>query len=109
MEHTMICAAGMIVRAAAGRDAGRFFVVTHTDGKDLFLADGQRRTLAHPKRKNPLHVRKTDQQIPLEGLTDKRLRTLLQPLNGSAENGSRFNDSSRKEVIDDVEAGRNRG
>ncbi len=75
------CQPGMIVRASAGRDAGRFFLVTALCGADLWLADGERRTLSRPKRKNPAHVHPTRQTLPLEGLTDRALRTALKPLN----------------------------
>ena len=47
---------GSIVLANAGRDQdGVFFVVGEADGFVL-LADGKRRKLEHPKRKNPVHV-----------------------------------------------------
>ena len=47
---------GSIVLANAGRDQdGLFFVVGEADGFVL-LADGKRRKLEHPKRKNPVHV-----------------------------------------------------
>ena len=47
---------GSIVLANAGRDQdGVFFVVGEADGFVL-LADGKRRKLERPKRKNPVHV-----------------------------------------------------
>ena len=47
---------GSIVLANAGRDQdGLFFVVGEADGFVL-LADGKRRKLEHPKRKNPVHI-----------------------------------------------------
>ena len=47
---------GSVVLAQAGRDReGLFFVVGEQDGF-LLLADGRRRKLEHPKRKNPRHV-----------------------------------------------------
>ena len=50
-------AKGSIVLAQAGRDQdGLFFVVGEAQGS-LLLADGKRRKLEHPKRKNPGHVR----------------------------------------------------
>lgn len=106
MQHTMTCLPGTIVRATAGRDAGRFFVVTAVTERDLFIADGQRRKLAQPKRKNPLHVQKTDQSLRLEELNDSRLRAALASLQPKID-GTRLNDSSRKEVIADVETGCN--
>ena len=48
---------GTIVLAEAGRDQdGLFFVVGESEGR-LLLADGKRRRLAHPKHKNPQHLR----------------------------------------------------
>ena len=47
---------GSIVLATAGRDQdGLFFVVGQADGF-LLLADGKRRKLERPKRKNPRHL-----------------------------------------------------
>ena len=76
-----ICEPGRIVLAKAGRDAGRYYVVAGLEGADLLLADGKRRKLGDPKRKNPLHVQATAQTLPLEGMTDKSLRSALGPLN----------------------------
>lgn len=102
-----ICRVGQIVLAKAGRDAGRFFLVTALEGADLLLADGCRRTLAKPKRKNPAHVQATAQTLSAEGLTDRALRTALAPLNAAASKPQSKPNQIRKEVIDDVEAGCN--
>ena len=101
------CQPGMIVRATAGRDAGRFFLVTATNGAELLLADGKRRTLANPKRKNPAHVQKTAQTLSTEGLTDRALRAALKPLNDAVSQPQSKPNQTRKEVIDDVETGCN--
>ena len=102
-----ICQPGRIVLAKAGRDAGRFFLVVSLDGTDLMLADGERRRLLAPKRKNPIHVQATKQTIPLEALTDKALRQALKPLNAAAKAPKTKMNQIRKEVIDDVETGCN--
>ena len=98
---------GMIVRAKAGRDAGRYYAVIATDGAELMLADGRRRTLAHPKRKNPAHVQATKQRLALGSLTDKALRAYLKPLNEAVSEPQTKMNQIRKEVIDDVETGCN--
>ena len=54
---------GSIVLATAGRDAGMYFVVVAADEHFVWLANGKRRTLANPKRKNKKHV----QQKPSTG------------------------------------------
>lgn len=40
-----------------GRDRDKFYVVVGTDGGYVSVADGAKRTLANPKRKNLRHVR----------------------------------------------------
>ncbi|HAG12713.1 MAG TPA: hypothetical protein DCG49_02495 [Ruminococcus sp.] len=102
-----ICEPGRIVLCKAGRESGRYFLVTALEGADLLLVDGKHRLMQNPKRKNPLHVQATAQTIPLSGLTDKAIRKILNPLNETVNRPqSKFNQI-RKEVIDDVETGCN--
>ena len=102
-----ICQPGTVVRALAGRDAGRFFIVAGLDGAELLLADGARRKLACPKRKNPAHVQATKTVLPLSALTDKAIRQVLKPYNEAVSAPQTKQNQIRKEVIDDVEAGCN--
>ena len=64
---------------------GLNFLVAALDGAELLLADGNRRPLQNPKRKNPAHVQATKQTLSLEGLTDKALRAVLNPMNEKAK------------------------
>ena len=68
---------GLVVRTLAGRDMGNFFVVLSVDGGYALIADGKRRKLASPKRKNLRHLQRTDQFVELDGVTDKKLRNVL--------------------------------
>jgi ribosomal protein L14E/L6E/L27E len=68
---------GSVVIAEAGRDSGGHFVVTGCDEKFCFIADGKSRKLSSPKRKNIKHIRLTDSMIDINGITDKKLRTML--------------------------------
>ena len=45
-----------IVKATAGRDAGKLFFVLGVEGDFLLLADGKTRRLEKPKRKKRRHV-----------------------------------------------------
>ena len=45
-----------IVRSLSGHDSGDLFCVMDTDGERLLLADGKRRRVNSPKRKNVKHV-----------------------------------------------------
>ena len=50
---------GQLVRSKAGRDKTRTYAVLDVEGEILALADGSRRTVAHPKRKKSRHVAPT--------------------------------------------------
>lgn len=68
---------GRVVISSAGHDKGRFMLVVGADGDRILVADGKERKLGHPKKKNIRHVRATAQTIELDGLTDKKLRQML--------------------------------
>ncbi len=68
---------GTVVKAKAGRDAGRLFVILSVDGKEAMIADGKTRKLDKPKRKNIRHLRATNTVLQTENLTDKSLRKKL--------------------------------
>ena len=68
---------GRVVKAAAGRDKGSYFVITEMEENYVFIADGKRRKLSLPKRKNLKHLRFTDNVIELNDMTDKKLRNVL--------------------------------
>lgn len=70
--------AGSLVIARAGRDKGSVFVAAELRQGVVFIADGKRRKLEKPKRKNIKHISPVgDTLICLDNMTDKRLRRLL--------------------------------
>lgn len=71
---------GSVVKAAAGRDDGGYFVVTDLQGDFCLIADGKSRKLASPKRKNLKHIRFTNSMIDLNDITDKKLRGILKEI-----------------------------
>ena len=77
---------GMIVRSTAGRDGDGFYVVLGMEQGAALIADGRRRKLAKPKRKNIRHLAMTARIIPEEELaTDNKIRRALWPLNFGGE------------------------
>jgi len=83
MAHDI--AVGQVVRSLAGHDSDSFYVVLAVQPGRVFLADGRQRKLAKPKAKNVRHIQKTNTIIPMDDCkTDKKLRTLLKPLNQAA-------------------------
>jgi ribosomal protein L14E/L6E/L27E len=52
---------GQVVRALAGRDRGRLFIVTEVlDDGYVRIADGAKRKIEAPKRKKSKHLQKYD-------------------------------------------------
>jgi len=69
---------GRIVIASAGRDKDAYFVVTGESEGYVLLCDGKGRPFERPKRKNPRHIKPTDDSLPMEGIkTNRALRRAL--------------------------------
>ena len=70
---------GTVVKAKAGRDYERNFVVTEVcgDGRYVLIADGKTRKLDKPKRKNIKHLAVSNTVIDLNEITDKKLKMIL--------------------------------
>lgn len=55
---------GKVVRITRGRDAGKYaIVVQQLDDKYVAIADGDKRKLDRPKRKNIIHLDVTDYTV----------------------------------------------
>ena len=70
---------GTVVKAKAGRDDEKNFVVTEVcgDGRYVLIADGKTRKLDKPKRKNIKHLAVSNTVIDLNEITDKKLKMIL--------------------------------
>ena len=77
---------GMVVISSAGHDCGNLFVVSGADERYVYVADGKERKLDSPKRKNRRHIRVTDDIIPADSMSDKKLRKALNALRARNKN-----------------------
>ena len=73
---------GQVVIPKQGRDKGRAMVVLSVEAEYLYLADGQIRTLAKPKKKKAKHIQPTNHVMDLQragsrGLQDADIRKML--------------------------------
>ncbi|MBQ7132272.1 MAG: KOW domain-containing RNA-binding protein [Oscillospiraceae bacterium] len=68
---------GRVVKALAGRDSGRFFVIVDIGEKFVEIADGKTRKLKEPKTKSLKHLMLTNTVTDIDGITDKKLRKVL--------------------------------
>lgn len=70
---------GSAVLSKAGRDKGRYFAVLSLDNEYAYLADGDLRKLATPKRKKQKHLAVTNTVFAAgEMATDKTLSAAIQ-------------------------------
>lgn len=74
---------GSIVKATAGRDCGRYFVIVETHEREVFIADGKTRKLESPKRKNIRHLEFTGEKLKLDDMTNKKLKIVLGKMSGT--------------------------
>ncbi len=76
---------GEFVYAAAGRDAGKCFIVISCEDNYLYLCDGKNRKVSNPKKKKIKHVKATGKHDELiiskldavGKLTNKEIRCSL--------------------------------
>ncbi|HWP51129.1 MAG TPA: KOW domain-containing RNA-binding protein [Clostridia bacterium] len=69
---------GMVVRALAGRDAGKWFAVLVSDEDFTLIVDGKSRPLARPKRKRNKHLAVTAAKLSDDCMTtDRKLKSAL--------------------------------
>ena len=68
---------GTVVKAKAGRDKEGFFVVVKSEEKMVFIADGRRRKVENPKKKNPVHLTITNTVLSDSMDTNRNIRKAL--------------------------------
>jgi len=66
-----------LCKSCAGHDKGIWHIVVREEAGFAYIADGRRRKLDKPKRKNIKHLQITNKTINLEFYTDKSLRKAL--------------------------------
>lgn len=76
---------GMVVRSQAGHDQNRFYILVAISGEYGFIADGKRRKIEKPKKKNLRHLKRTAAVLPPQEYdTNQKLRRVLWSYNEAA-------------------------
>ena len=68
---------GTVVKAKAGRDKEGFFVVVKSEDGWAYIADGRRRKVESPKKKNPIHLTVTNTVLSHSMDTNRNIRKAL--------------------------------
>lgn len=68
---------GSLVRSLAGHDKGSYYVVVGVEGKAVLIADGKEHKLERLKKKNMKHIKVMEHIFDLNGITNKKLRKLI--------------------------------
>ena len=77
---------GRVVYSKAGRDKGRFMVITAAEGETLWVCDGKERPLERPKKKNRKHIGLTNTVLDSGSMsTNRSLRRALKPFGATNE------------------------
>ncbi|HPU67587.1 MAG TPA: KOW domain-containing RNA-binding protein [Clostridiales bacterium] len=84
---------GCIVRSKAGRDKGKFLVVTAIEDNAVLLCDGKERPLERPKRKNIKHIAVTTAVLGADDMANNR--ALRRALRNYAQRTTQKQDQGR--------------
>ena len=77
---------GSVVISKAGRDKGYFLAVVDITDEGIFVCDGKERPVERPKKKNPLHLARTNMVLTEEETaTNRSLKRALSIISGSNE------------------------
>ena len=70
---------GMLAKVKAGHDKNHIYVITAIDEDRISLADGNLKTVCHPKKKNRKHIQQIT-SIRCVAVTDDKIRAILKTL-----------------------------
>ena len=69
---------GSVVFCVSGRDKGKYMVILNSVDGFVFIADGKRRKIENPKRKNMKHVKNINLTLDASDfITNRKLRRTL--------------------------------
>lgn len=68
---------GSLVMATAGREKGFCYVAAEVSGGFVYIADGRKRKIEKPKRKNIKHISPVGVVVQEQELTNKKIRQLI--------------------------------
>lgn len=68
---------GMLAKSLAGHDKGKIYVIINIEETEIWLADGENRTLDKLKKKKKKHVQLIRQKNDIDNADDASIRSIL--------------------------------
>ena len=68
---------GMLAKSLAGHDKGKIYVIINKEETEIWLADGENRTLDKLKKKKKKHVQLIRQKNDIDNADDASIRSIL--------------------------------
>ena len=68
---------GMLAKSKAGHDKGHVYVIMKEQGAYVYLADGNIRTIEHPKKKKKKHVQIILEKHEMSGIDNVGIKRIL--------------------------------
>ena len=68
---------GMLAKSLAGHDKGRIYVIINIEETQVYLANGETRTLDKLKKKKKKHVQLIRQKNDIENADDASIKSIL--------------------------------
>ena len=68
---------GMLAKSLAGHDKGKIYVIINIEETQIWLADGENRTLDKLKKKKKKHVQIIRQKNDIDNADDASIRSIL--------------------------------
>lgn len=68
---------GMLVKSKAGRDKDKIYAVVYVENEYVYVADGEKRSLRHAKRKNSRHLQPILKMGTAGGIDDSSIREAI--------------------------------
>ena len=68
---------GMLAKSLAGHDKGKIYVIINIEETEIWLADGENRTLDKLKKKKKKHVQLIRQKNDIDNADDASIKSIL--------------------------------
>lgn len=72
---------GLLVKAKAGHDTGKVYIIVESTEKYVLVCDGRIRKLVNPKKKNFKHLQIINREYPIDIMDDVQIKRILKEYN----------------------------